>query len=168
MAVWSKTAERDDKDIVQEAVTTALTSLNNQSPHLDVYKKESISGEGALWLALISTSSPNKTLLLLSLTLPHSQYDIDDSRLDKGFPHWWNKEKAFLNSLFCDCVRKNLTFEHSNIFGPEAVRSQDLYKMIERCIHIFFWRLVLELKYHGEKRATPSCRFISINIKLSF
>lgn len=31
----------------KEAVDSALTSLNNQSPHLDVYKKESISGEGA-------------------------------------------------------------------------------------------------------------------------
>lgn len=66
----------------KEAVNTALTSLNNQSPHLDVYKKESISGEGALWLALISTSSLNQTLL--SLSLSHSRYDIDDGERDKG------------------------------------------------------------------------------------
>lgn len=61
----------------------ALTSLNNQSAHLDVDEKQSISGEGALWLALISTSSLNQALL--SLFLP--RYDIDDSHLHQW--HWW-------------------------------------------------------------------------------
>lgn len=89
MKTWGTRTERNDKDMWKEALDSALTSLNNQSPHLDVYKKESISGEGALWLALISTSSPNKTLLSLSL----SQYDSDDSGRDEGHPHWLN---AFL------------------------------------------------------------------------
>lgn len=39
------TGQRNDKDIGREAVNIALTSLDNQSPHLDVCKKESISGE---------------------------------------------------------------------------------------------------------------------------
>lgn len=36
--MWS-TTERNDKDVWKEEVNSALTSLNNQYPHLDVYKK---------------------------------------------------------------------------------------------------------------------------------
>lgn len=85
---------RNEKDTWKEAVDSALTSLDNQSPRLDVYKKESISGEGALWLALISPSSPNQALS----SLPPSQYDIDDSRRDEGHLHRWS---ALMRSFTC-------------------------------------------------------------------
>lgn len=126
MTKQGRTTGRNKKATWKEAVDSALTSLDNQSPRLDVYKKESISGDGALWLALISPSSPNQALLSLLLF----QYDNDDSRRDEGHLHRWSR---LMWSFTCSHTFQALTFTNfyttstHTIGSPQGILFCDLF-----------------------------------------
>lgn len=101
-----------NKDVWKEAVDSALTSPDNQSPRLDVYEKNRVNKwRGSMWLALISTSSLNQALLSLSA----SQYDIDDSGRDRGPLHRWKERHSFTCIAFNrQTVRKAKLRQHTH------------------------------------------------------